>query len=214
MKKYHAPAFIGVAACMAVAVSANASGVHGEGHDHQVGTDHAMHMEMLTSAEQYRRTQHEYSLPQVELVDEANRKVELADWLHTEQPVILNFIYTSCSTICPVLSATLAEAQLPLNSSPAIPRIISISIDPNHDTPARLHDYAGRYRDGSDWHFLTGDSSAIVDVQRAFDVYRGDKSNHIPVTFMRASAGAPWVRLEGFTSAEELVREFERVATR
>jgi protein SCO1/2 len=45
-------------------------------------------------------------------------------------------------------------------------------------------------------------------MQRAFDVYRGDKMEHQPVTFLRALPGKPWVRYEGFPSPDLLAREY------
>jgi protein SCO1 len=86
-------------------------------------------------------------------------------------------------------------------------RMVSISIDPEQDTPAVLKAYARRFEAGSQWLMLTGSSADSVAVQRAFDAYRGDKMSHQPATFLRAAPGQPWVRLDGFASASEIVRE-------
>jgi protein SCO1/2 len=61
---------------------------------------------------------------------------------------------------------------------------------------------------------VTGSSEASVAVQRAFDVYRGDKMSHDPVTLIRAAPGKPWVRLEGFAAANDLIREYRRLVPR
>jgi protein SCO1/2 len=58
---------------------------------------------------------------------------------------------------------------------------------------------------------LTGTLDDSVAVQRAFDVYRGDKMNHQPATFLRAAPGQPWVRLEGFASAADILREYRQL---
>jgi protein SCO1/2 len=89
--------------------------------------------------------------------------------------------------------------------------MVSISIDPEYDTPARLQNYAKRYKAGPEWQFLTGDLDTIMAVQQAFDAYRGDKMSHEPLTFLRASPRGPWVRIEGFASASELVREYREL---
>lgn len=174
---------------------------------------HALHRQMLTQAGEsaYHRSERSYQTPAVTLTDSRGTPVPLAALLDAEGPVILNFIYTSCSTVCPVLSATFAQAQGPLANTPRKPRMVSISIDPAFDTPSRLRDYAEKYHANDDWHFLTGDTATVIAIQRAFDVYRGEKSNHIPVTFLKASAHDPWVRLEGFTSAADLVREYAQL---
>ena len=89
--------------------------------------------------------------------------------------------------------------------------MISITIDPEHDTPERLEAYAERFRAGSQWRFLTGDLDQIVAVQKAFDVYRGSKMNHEPITFLRVEEEAPWVRLDGLASAADVVREYQQL---
>jgi protein SCO1/2 len=84
---------------------------------------------------------------------------------------------------------------------------VSISIDPEQDTPARLREYAGRFHAGPAWHHYTGTVEASIALQRAFDAYRGDKMSHVPVTFLRAAPGRPWVRIDGFASSAELEGE-------
>ena len=83
----------------------------------------------------------------------------------------------------------------------------------NSDTSStfeRLKEYAGRFKAGSGWQFLTGAVNDIIATQKAFDAYRGGKMNHIPLTFLRSTADGPWLRLEGFTSAAEVVAEYRQ----
>ena len=89
--------------------------------------------------------------------------------------------------------------------------MISITIDPEYDTSARLQAYAARYHAGPQWQFLTGNREDIVAVQKAFDAYRGTKMNHEPLTFLRASVDAPWVRLNGLASAADVVKEYRQL---
>jgi protein SCO1 len=154
------------------------------------------------------RTTAAYRVPDVKLVDVNGTIVPLRARLEGEtKPVILNFIYTTCGAICPVMSATFAQLQAELGAEREGVRMVSISIDPEQDTPAVLKAYARRFEAGSQWLMLTGSSADSVAVQRAFDAYRGDKMSHQPATFLRAAPGQPWVRLDGFASASEIVRE-------
>jgi protein SCO1/2 len=91
--------------------------------------------------------------------------------------------------------------------------MMSISIDPEQDTPARLREYAQRNGAGPQWQHYTGTIEASVAVQRAFSVYRGDKMDHPPVAFMRPAPGRPWVRLDGFASPSELLVEYRTTMT-
>jgi len=121
--------------------------------------------------------------------------------------VILNFIYTTCTTICPLTSRTFAELQDKLGHERDSVHMVSISIDPEQDTPAVLAEYASRFGAGKQWRFYTGTLDASVTAQRAFDVYRGSKMNHNPVTFIRIAPGKPWLRIEGFAKADELLQD-------
>jgi protein SCO1 len=85
-------------------------------------------------------------------------------------------------------------------------QMVSVSIDPEHDTPARLRQYAARFGAGSQWRFHTGSAESVDAVQRAFNVYRPDKMGHTPVTFVRPRASRQWVRLDGYATPDELIR--------
>lgn len=193
-------AVIPVLLCAACFAGTTIGGEHGHRHDHH---DHA-----ALPSEGYTRARLSPPIPEVALVDSRGEAVALRELLATDRPVILNFIYTTCTTVCPVLSATLAESRSRLVSARP-PLYLSITIDPEHDTPARLAEYAKRYGAGEEWRFLTGSRKSVRSVQRAFGAYRGDKWNHVPLTFLRRAPDGPWLRLEGFTSAAELAREFE-----
>jgi len=167
--------------------------------------DHAAH-----AAVAYSRSVQQYSIPVLSLTDSDGRAVALRELLKTDKSVMVNFIFTSCSAICPVMAATFAQVQARLGTRRDRVRMISVTIDPNYDTPERLRDYARRFDARPDWHFLTGGQDAIRRVQEAFDAYRGNKENHVPLTILRTGAGAPWIRVEGLASPDQLLRELDR----
>ena len=91
-------------------------------------------------------------VPDVTLVDMDGQRVPLSAALG-DGPVLLQFIFTTCPTVCPMLSATLAGAQ---DRLPDV-RMVSISIDPEHDTPgAPPRVRAALPAPGRQWRFLTG----------------------------------------------------------
>jgi len=106
-----------------------------------------------------------------------------------------------------VVSATFAQLQRKLGAESSRIHMASISIDPEHDTPARLAAYAKEFGAGPEWHHYTGTFEASERAQRAFDVYHGDKMSHTPVTFLRRAPGQKWIRIDGFTTADNLMRE-------
>jgi protein SCO1/2 len=153
----------------------------------------------------------DYGVPQITLVREDNKSVSLPDEMNDGRPVILNFIYTTCTAVCPITSRTFAQLQDKLGEERNKVHMISITIDPEQDTAARLADYARKFGAEPQWHFYTGTSEASLAAQRAFDVYRGDKMNHAPVTLLRAAPGKSWLRIDGFASADDLLREYRKL---
>ncbi|KVH49772.1 hypothetical protein WJ39_09530 [Burkholderia diffusa] len=153
----------------------------------------------------------QYAAPAVQLVRDDGRTVSLVKELDDGRPVILTFVYTSCTTICPMISQTLEQLQGELGADRDKVHIMSISIDPEADTPERLRTYAARFGAGPEWQHYTGTVDASVAAQRAFNVYRGDKMNHTPVTFVRAAPGQPWLRIDGFATPTELLAAYRDV---
>ncbi len=154
------------------------------------------------------RTRVVYETPEVKLVRADGERVSLARELDDGRPVLLNFIFTTCSSVCPLASQTFAEFRDRLGTQVSGVHLMSISIDPEQDTPARLREYARKYHAGPEWQYYTGSLDASLAVQRAFDVYRGDKMSHTAVTLMRAAPGKPWLRIEGFVTPDDLLRDY------
>jgi len=149
----------------------------------------------------------EYTIPDVKLVRADGRTVDLSRELNDGRPVVLNFIYTTCTSVCPLTSQTFAQLQGKLGAARNAVHLVSISIDPEQDTPSRLREYAQKFGAGPDWHFYTGTLLASTAAQRAFNVYRGDKMDHAPATLVRLANDARWVRLDGFATADDLLSE-------
>ena len=158
---------------------------------------------LLTAAQQ----QYAYKVPPVNLVDMNRRPLQLADALNFNGPLLLQFIFTTCGTICPVMTASLQGVQNKLGPNAAAVRMVSISIDPEHDTPERLLAYARQMKAGPQWIFLTGTEAASIAAQTAFDVYQGNKMRHRPVTFLRPAAAKDWLRFEGLVTSAQLLAE-------
>jgi protein SCO1/2 len=144
-----------------------------------------------------------YRVPDVRLVRDDGRTVTLAGELDHAGPVALNFVFTTCSAICPIQSRVFADLQQ--KAGPGL-RLLSISLDPLNDTPEQLREYGRRFGAGGEWRFYTGTPQASSAAQRAFDVYRGNKMNHEPVVLLRRGPGQPWMRVEGYPSADDLLR--------
>jgi protein SCO1/2 len=148
-------------------------------------------------------------VPEVKLVRADGKVVFLANELNDSRPVILSFIFTTCTTICPLTSQILAQLQNIFGDDGNQAHIISISIDPEQDTPARLTKYADKFGAGPGWQHYTGTVDASISTQRAFNAYQGDKMNHTPVIFLRAQNGNSWLRVDGFAKADDVFEHYK-----
>jgi protein SCO1/2 len=196
-------AFISIACA-----SVNAKSTDGASDEH--ANHHVTGIEPAPAAS---RTTASYAIPDIRLIRQDGAVVNLRSELGDDRPVVLAFIYTSCTTVCPLTSHTLSELQSKLGSDRDRVHLVSISIDPEQDTPARLRDYAKNFGAGPEWQHYTGTREASEAVQRAFDVYRGAKMDHSPATLIRPAPGAPWVRIGGFATADQLYAELPNLAT-
>ncbi len=167
---------------------------------------HAAHRAAMQKA-RYTATMETYAVPDIELVDQTGATVDLQSLLETDQPVALNFIFTTCTTICPVMTATFAQMRRELGESGDGLRLVSISIDPEYDRPEMLRAYAEQFNAGAGWDFLTGDSADIVRVLKSFDSYAGSKMNHQPVTLLKSPGSSSWTRIDGLANGTDLARE-------
>jgi cytochrome oxidase Cu insertion factor (SCO1/SenC/PrrC family) len=157
----------------------------------------------LSSAQQY-------TVPAVRLVRDDGRVVSLPEELNDGRPVVLNFIFTTCSSFCPLMSQTFAEFDGKLGADRARVHLMSISTDPEEDTPPRLREYAHKFHAGPEWQHYTGTVEASLAAQRAFNAFRGDKMSHTPLTLLRAAPGQPWLRIEGFVTPTELLKLYRQ----
>jgi protein SCO1 len=169
---------------------------------------HAAHHHMLENA-QIKRSVASYPIPELKLVRDDGAGITLDKALNDGRPVVLNFIYTTCTSVCPLSSQEFSLLQDRLGADRDKVHLVSISIDPEQDTPARLVEYAHRFQAGPEWQHFTGTLQASIEAQQAFNVYRGNKMSHTPVTLLRAASGGQWVRLEGFARADDLYAEIQ-----
>ena len=190
---------------MTLAITGLLLAAPGRGEDHAthgMADPHAAHRATAAAAPSYRVDHAEYVVPDVVLQDEHGTPVRLREIFSGKRPLAVNFIFTSCTTICPVMTATMLQLQRELADQPAKPLFVSISIDPDYDTSNILGAYAKRF--GADWTFLTGQRSDVLEVLQSFAAWRGNKSNHAAITLFRAPGQEHWVRVEGLASSSQL----------
>jgi protein SCO1/2 len=124
-------------------------------------------------------------MPSFSLVDQTGKTVSLSDFLG--KVVVVDFIYTRCPLpdVCPRLSATFASVSKKLPNV----EFLSITIDPQYDTPAILSEYAKRWQAGESWRFLTGTPEKIQEVAGLFGLVYWPEEGSITHTVATAVIG-------------------------
>jgi protein SCO1/2 len=155
--------------------------------------------------------------PAFRLTDQAGRPVALADL--AGKVVLLDFVYTRCPGPCPILTGRQVDVQRALSEElRAKTWFVSISLDPEHDTPERLAEYArARGADLAHWSFLTGSTPEVDAVLAGYGVGRtraaGGEIEHFVITFLIDADGRIASRFVGTEDEPtELVRAIERLA--
>jgi cytochrome oxidase Cu insertion factor (SCO1/SenC/PrrC family) len=145
------------------------------------------------------------SIPDVVLVNQDGQQVRVRSDLVTGKIVAVNFIFTSCKGICPPMSANFAKLQEQLGRRVGNGvELISVSVDPQVDTPERLHAWRKAYGGGRGWTLLTGKKHDVDFLLKELHVFAADKSNHSPFILLGDEAARKWVRVHGLTEPERL----------
>jgi protein SCO1/2 len=111
--------------------------------------------------------------PKFELTNQDNIKV--SNETYKGKVYVLEFFFTTCPSICPKMNLSMLEIEKTFFGNPNF-GIVSITIDPTHDTPQVLKDHAKLLGvKSSNWNFLTGDKATIMDLSnKGFNLYAGE----------------------------------------
>lgn len=151
-------------------------------------------------------------LPDTVLTDHNGKAVRLKAEAMADRLVVINFVYTTCSTVCPVQSALFADLQQRLGArSGKDVALISVSVDPLRDTPPRLKEFARRYKAGPGWSFLTGSRQAVDEVLKAFDVYTPNFADHPAAVLVGDPRSGEWARYFGFPGTDQILGRIEEL---
>ena len=151
------------------------------------------------------------SIPDVQVTTQDGRTVRFYSDLVKGQTVAVNFIFTNCKTICPVLAAMFTNLQ---KQGTGEVRMISISIDPAFDTPVRLREWSAKFKAGPSWTLVTGRKSDIDAIVKAFGAYTARPQDHVPVTIIGSDVTGVWTRNYGFLSNNDIAAVIDGVKER
>lgn len=173
--------------------------------------DHSQHASQRTPPVAPQGT--EVKIVDVPLVDQNGRLVHLQQDLLSDRIVVMGFIYTSCTTVCPLVSSIMGKVHKQLGARAGREvQLVSISIDPQRDDPQRLLDYSRKFQDGPGWSWLTGTPRAIKATLKGLGSGDGDLKNHAPLILVGDGKSNHWMRFYGFTDPAVLLKEIDRLS--
>ena len=152
------------------------------------------------------------NIPDVELLDQDGRKIHFYTDLVKGRTVVMNFIFTTCTTICPPLGATFARVQKELGDKVGRDvRFISISVDPATDTPERLKAWGAKFHAGDGWTFVTGNKPQVDQLLNALGASSARREDHSPTVLIGNDARGDWTRTYGLANSSQLVQIIDNV---
>jgi protein SCO1/2 len=153
------------------------------------------------------------SIPDVELLDQDGRTIHFYTDLVKGKVVAVQFIFTTCTTICPPLGATFARVQKDLGERAGRDvRLISVSVDPATDTPERMKAWGAKFKAGAGWTFVTGQKPQVDELLRALGASSASPSEHTPALLIGNDLKGQWTRVYGLSRPDVLVKLIDDAA--
>lgn len=144
-------------------------------------------------------------IPDVAVIDQDGKAVRFYSDLVKDRVVAMNFVFTTCTTICPPMGANFAKLrQLLGDRAGRDVHLISVSVDPTTDTPERLKAWAQKFGAGPGWTLVTGDRAEITRLLKALGVYTAGIADHSPLVLLGNDARRRWTRAYGLAPPARL----------
>ena len=144
------------------------------------------------------------------LLDQEGNPRKFASEAIGDKVVVIDFIYTRCTTACPLISVLFAKLQEPLRERLGKEvRLISLSLDPATDTPARLQEQARRYRALPGWLWLTGEKPQVDLVLKGLGAYTANFTEHPPQVLIGDGRRGGWTRYYGLPDPARILARVE-----
>ena len=170
-------------------------------HDHSHMTKTA---EKSSPAEKY--------FTDVELVNQDGKKVRFYSDVLKGKTVVVNAFFTTCTSVCPPMNRNMEKIQEVFGDR--VGRdvfLVSITVDPETDTPARMKDYAQKFHAGPGWIFLTGKKENLDWALYKLGQYVEKKDDHKTIFIIGNERTGLWKKAFGMANVVELVQVVESV---
>jgi protein SCO1/2 len=148
------------------------------------------------------------SIPDVELVDQDAKRVHLYHDLVKGRVAALSFIFTTCTTICPLIGANLGRLQTELGQSSGEDiSLISVSVDPETDTPQRMKAWGAQFGAKPGWNLLTGNKETVAQLLKTLGLFTPEIQSHSPFLLLFNDRTGDWTRVNALETPPGKVAE-------
>lgn len=145
-------------------------------------------------------------LRDLELLTQDRQRVRFKSDVIADRLVAMTFIYTSCTTVCPVYNAIFTRLQDLLGERLGKEVVlVTMTLDPARDIPRRMKKEAKKFKAKPGWIYLTGKKQNVDQVLRGLDAYFPDFTQHPPMAIVGDGQTGTWKRFNGFPQAEHLL---------
>jgi len=148
------------------------------------------------------------------ILDQNGKQLSFYDDLIKGKTVAINFIFTTCTTVCPPLTATFRKVQQTAAERRLDVKLVSVSVDPVVDTPERLRGFAEKFNVDQGWTFVTGEKGEIDLLLQSLGVAVTNRNDHTPMILIGNDSLNYWTRAYGLSSPTKLVDLIAQAATR
>jgi protein SCO1 len=148
----------------------------------------------------------------VELINQDGKKMHFYSDVLKGKTVIVNAFFTSCTSVCPPMNRNMEKIQEALGDR--VGRdvfLVSMTVDPETDTPARMKEYAKKFHAGPGWLFLTGKKENLDWALYKLGQYVENKDDHQTVLIIGNERTGLWKKAFGMANVAELVQVVESV---
>lgn len=174
--------------------------------------DHSQHKAMLDAKVEMEQVG-DLRIPDLPVLTQDGEEVHFYRDLVEGKVVAMNFIFTTCRTICPPLGANFGKLQQILDERAGRDfHLISVSVDPVTDTPERLKAWGQTFGAGPRWTLVTGDKGDVTRILKALQVFTPDFNDHSPVVLMGNAATGDWTRAYGLAPPGDLAKVLQGMA--
>lgn len=149
-------------------------------------------------------------IPDLPLLDQYGKEHRLVTDLVKGRKVVANFVFSTCSTVCPTLQTVFEGVQKRLGDRLGKDVVmLSITVDPDNDTVARMKAFAEDHNAKPGWYFLTGKPADVREVLVAFNAYTTRKEEHTAMFVLGNEPAGKWMFQSGFVEPSVVVRALD-----